>query len=111
MGALFNATTLCINCSLGGMGYGSFFTESRLGRCKACNGYPVGGTGNVVQTDIMAEMHRGRFPAMFSAYSDLKIDPCFSSTFRTHAYKLSDAFPVKDLERIIRKNSVSYIKR
>src|SRR5262245_59585979 len=74
--------------------------DNRLGGCQSGNGYAVGRTTNVVQTDRVAELHRRRFTTVFTANAQLQLWACGPAFVGGDAHQTADAFLIEHLEGV-----------
>src|SRR5207245_2195582 len=84
--------------------------ERRLGGGEAGNRHPERGTRHIVEPDLMAERHRGRVAAVFTANAELEVAARLAPSFGGDLHELADAVTVDRHERVDRKNPQARIR-
>src|SRR5262245_5247689 len=79
-------------------------------RCReASDRHAVGRARDIVETDLVAERHRGRIAAMLAADADLEIGPDLAAAGDADLHQFADAVPIDRDERIDLQDSLADI--
>ncbi len=85
--------------------------QGRVGRRQPGNGHPEGRTGDIVQSDLVAEDDRRGVAAMLAANAQLDVPTGGAPFFHRHFDQLADTVLVQRHERIFRQDAVIHVER
>lgn len=75
-------------------------TDVSLCRCESRDRNSEGRAGNIGETELVAELNRGRVAAVLTAYTDVHVRAYLATEGYSHLHKLADAVLVDLDERI-----------
>ena len=67
---------------------------------KPGNGNPIGRTADVIQSQLMAELHGAGIAAVFAANTEFDAGPGLAAPANGLFHQRADAFPIQDGKRI-----------
>src|SRR4051794_2327392 len=92
-------------------GGGAPDAESRVRGREAGDRHPVRRARHVVETDLVAELHRRGVATVLAADAELQTTPPLAPELHRRAHEIADAFEVDCLERVVREQVLLEVGR